>query len=133
MAALPELILDMMAWPYRLGGRGPGGVDCLGLTLAVLQRIGIPAPDPWRDIHTAWRSGSLDAATGFGSNWRRIEPSDVGLDGDVLLFDVGGCRAAHVAVLFAGHVAHAASGIGVNLRPWTLGHERPAQAWRYQQ
>lgn len=125
-------IADIMAWPYRLGGRGPGGVDCLGLTLAVLERIGIPAPDPWHNVHEAWRTGELEAATGFGPGWRRIEVAEVGLDGDVLLFDVGGRRAGHVAVLLRGHLVHATNEVGVHLKPWTVGHETPAQAWRYQ-
>lgn len=129
--AEPRDIIDLMTWPYRLGGRGPAGVDCLGLTLVVLERLGVPTLDPWRNIHDAWRRGDLDAATGFGPDWRRIEVSEIGLDGDVLLFDVGGCRARHVAVLLGGHVVHATPEAGVNLRPWTVGHERPSQAWRY--
>lgn len=125
-------LMGMLTWPYRLGGRGPSGVDCLGITIAVLQFLGVPAPDPWREIHDAWRRGSLDAATGFGAGWRRIEQAETGLDGDVLLFDIGGCRAKHVAVLFAGHVVHAAPEIGVHMKPWTVGHDQPSQVWRYQ-
>lgn len=125
-------ICDIMAWPYRLGGRGSDGVDCLGLTLAVLWRIGIPAPDPWHSVHEAWRKGALDAATGFGPGWRRIERDEIGLDGDVLLFTLRGVRAAHVAVLLRGYVLHATPEAGVHAQPWTAGHADPEQAWRYQ-
>lgn len=125
-------VTDLMALPFQRGGRGVDGIDCLGLTLAVLERIGIPAPDPWHSVHEAWRKGDLDAATGFGPGWRRIEVAEIGLDGDVLLFDVWGCRAAHVAVLFDGYVLHATAEVGVHRKPWTVGHESPAQAWRYQ-
>ena len=131
MNAQPD-VADLMALPFARGGRGGDGIDCLGLTLAVLERVGIPAPDPWAHVHDAWRKGELDAATGFGAGWRRIDIAEIGLDGDVLLFDSGGCRAAHVAVLFRGHVLHAAPEVGVYSRPWTVGHDVPSQAWRYQ-
>lgn len=124
---------EFLGFRFERGGRAAeGAVDCLGLTLLVLERLGLSAPDPWQQVHEAWRNGQLDAATGFGPGWRRIERDEIRLDGDVLLFTLRGVRAAHVAVLLRGYVLHATPEAGVHAQPWTAGHAEPEQAWRYQ-
>lgn len=37
---------DLLKWPYRFGGRGPDGVDCLGVVIEVYRRAGLELPDP---------------------------------------------------------------------------------------
>lgn len=40
---------DMLSWPYRQGGRGAAGIDCLGVVLEIYRRAGLRLPDPALD------------------------------------------------------------------------------------
>lgn len=37
---------DLLTRPYRFGGRGADGIDCLGIVLEVYRRAGLELPDP---------------------------------------------------------------------------------------
>lgn len=37
---------DMIGWPYRVSGRVPTGIDCIGVVLEVFRRAGLGLPDP---------------------------------------------------------------------------------------
>lgn len=79
---------DLLRMRYAVGGRGPHVVDCLGVVLLVLQRLGIPLADPWPRFVSDWSAGCdpgsmLERDPGEG--WKRTVPVHATRDGDMLI------------------------------------------------
>lgn len=130
MSPTHESLRDILRTPYQLGGREVGaGIDCLGTVLAIADRIGLPAIDPWANIASAWQAGTLDTASGFPDGWFRIAATSTLEDGDVLLFFE---HHPWAAIVCAGYVWTASENAGrvvcVSLARWT---QQPAEVWRY--
>lgn len=76
---------DLVGIPFVEGGRDPAvGLDCLGIVLEGLRRLGIEAEDPWsalkQEWHRGWRPRDLDVPVG----WVRATPRAPLEAGDVL-------------------------------------------------
>lgn len=81
--------------PWRHSGRGPGGLDCVGLVLAALRDAGAPVEDVAR-YPKGERGDSLAAALG-ARGFRRVLPLAAVAEGDVLTFS-DGRYAAHLGI-----------------------------------
>lgn len=134
---MTQLVADLLAVPYRMGGRDPAtGLDCLGLVGLLALRRGLPWQDPWLLIAAAWERGEWCPPSGFLPGWRRVDRSAELLEDDVLLTQAAhhGCAFVHAGHLWTTnpHVGHP---FGVPLhrkRPhlevWR--HDRPAPEGR---
>jgi hypothetical protein len=98
---------DVLRTPYLLGGRQVGiGLDCLGVVAEVARRRGIPPPDGWPSIRSAWEQGQVDTSTGFPAGWCRMPPGTTAVDGDVLLLWTGmhpWCAIVHEGLVVSAH------------------------------
>jgi len=131
--ALMALLAPMR---YRLGGRGGDGtIDCLGVTLAVAQDLGIALPlvDPWTVVCDQWRAGGLDAATGFPTGWQRLRGAELDAaivfprDGDVWLLTTGHPGVGMMRRGYLWTASEAAGGLVV----WPAYRvPKPAEVWR---
>ncbi|MFA7386286.1 MAG: C40 family peptidase [Thiohalobacteraceae bacterium] len=89
-----ETAQQMIGRPYRIGGDGPRGFDCSGLTRYAYGRAGIALP----------RTSAAQFSTA-----RPIARSDV-RPGDLLFFNINGQRASHVGIYVGeGRFIHAPS------------------------
>jgi gamma-D-glutamyl-L-lysine dipeptidyl-peptidase len=91
--------------PYVWGGVTPGGVDCSGLSQAVMWMHGVALP----------RDSDLQAATALGDGIDRPEELRAG---DLLYFAEAGERSSHVAISLGGslfiHSALSNGGVDIN-------------------
>lgn len=121
----------LLATPYRLGGRTVGeGIDCLGVVLVLCTDLGLPLPDPWTQLRAAWRSGTVDTASGFPAGWTRVQGQQPAT-GDVLLYHGEHPWAAIVA---DGMVWSADAYVGgPYCKPLVAWKLTPIEVWRYDQ
>lgn len=75
---------DLVGIPFVEGGRDPAvGLDCLGIVLEGLRRLGIESEDPWsalkQEWHRGWRPDDLYVPVGWVRCDRRtsLQPGDV--------------------------------------------------------
>jgi len=104
---------DLVGLPFVVGGRSRAGMDCLGLVLAGLQRLGFDWPDPWLSIQGAWERGERPISACVPDGWKEVPVSEPLRRGDVL---VTGDRSQHIALaLGAGWVLHTTATTGSHL------------------
>lgn len=118
---------DLLATPYKLGGRTVGAeLDCLGVVGEIARRRGLPAPDGWPSIVRAVAEGAV--ATGFPIGWARVTPIPQMQDGDVLVLPGlhPGC-----AIVHEGRVWTARPEAGVHAVPIERWGQAPSEVWRF--
>lgn len=124
---------DLVGVPFLEGGRDPAvGVDCLGIVLLGLHRLGIEAEDPWSALktewHRGWRPRDLDVPVG----WATVKVGAPMQPGDVLGYGPGS-TVDHVALLLpAGLVLQSTKQSGSVLFPITRLRSRILEVWRWQ-
>lgn len=107
---LRDAALSLVGTPFRLHGRDPEtGLDCAGLVLCALERIGRPLPPPaaysrhWQDL-----DGISMQAKAAGL----VSASPIRRTGDVLIMRVSSIQ-LHVLIAASGSSAiHAHAGLG---------------------
>lgn len=112
-----------MAWsdgyvgfPYREGGRGHDGIDCLGLFLLVQrEQFGRALTDPGCTAPEAVRRRVVEGAR---QDWAEIEPG-AAQAGDALLFRIEGYPLHIACALNPVFMLHAERGIGSVVECWT--------------
>lgn len=107
---------DMLAWPYRYGGRGATGIDCFGVAVEILRRAGIGIPDV-----------STTSAVEFSELWTQVSAPDTLYD---LVFIRK--REGHVGIVVRmGQAISATDKQGVHLDRLTLLARVPGvEYWR---
>jgi cell wall-associated NlpC family hydrolase len=122
---------DLIGTPWVEGGRDPeSGLDCLGVALVVLERMGLPSFDPWAVWADAWRHGWRNLEEAIPPGWSRL-PHGAGLrPGDVVITQSEGQPTHIVVVVEDRRVVSAMKGRGVVLLPqrWAEAHKQ--SAWR---
>jgi cell wall-associated NlpC family hydrolase len=100
---------DMLGWPYKELGRGPDGIDCLGVVLRFYaETMGIPLPDP------VSHDPSEVINSVFHDEWNAVE-IDGPRDGDVARFTKDGRE--HLGIVLGRAVLHASRRGGVIVTP----------------
>lgn len=119
---------DLLRMRWRLGARGPVWIDCLGISMLILARMGKPIQDPWPQLLARWQAGEDPSGVldeGPGDGWLRIDPRESLVDGDLWILN-GAPFGAGVA--YAGRIWTATMEANVvNRAPQ---HCRPVGAWR---
>lgn len=98
----------MLGWPFRPQGRGPRGVDCLGLVLLAAEGAGLVIPAPRLSLR-GHRPDGVDALLLAAGLWRL--PAEGALPGDVLLGFPAALQ-AHLGVRTDRGVVEAHAGLG---------------------
>lgn len=122
---------DIIGTPWEEGGREPQkGLDCLGVVLLGLRRMGLPAFDPWAAWSRAWRAGWRSIEEAIPEGWRRVQQGEGLQAGDVLItMEMG--SPSHIALLVDGmHVLTSVDGHGVVLWPLRWARQHLHSAWR---
>jgi len=117
-----------MRMTYRIGGRGRGQIDCLGVVLYVLEANGRKQLDPWRDLLHAYKQHGIESAHAFPSDWRRVTDGEL-RDGDVLLYHESHSWSA---IVDGGKVYSANPHAGVWSRDVGKLGKQPHEVWRQQ-
>jgi cell wall-associated NlpC family hydrolase len=123
-----------MTWlvgvPYKLGGRGPDGLDCWGLCMAYYRERGLLLGDVEYTENPATVEGDVFEVN-RGEEWA---PVDDPQDGDLVLFGPNAARiATHCGIYLApGRVLHAASGRTSCITPWRVMRRWATAIYRYQ-
>jgi len=122
----PEQRDQLMRLPYRIGGRGKGAIDCLGVVLYVLRANGRAELDPWHNLVRAYRQQDLEAAHAFPSNWQRVHDHSL-QHLDVLLYHESHSWSA---IVDNGQVYSAHPNVGVWARDVQKLAKLPHEVWR---
>lgn len=122
---------DLIGVPWIEGGRDPKqGLDCLGVVLEVLERMGLPAFDPWAAWQGAWRRGWRNIAEAIPDGWERLERGTGLLPGDVVIVEQDGVPTHVVIVIGDRRVVSAMKRQGVVLLPQRWAEQHMHSAWR---
>jgi cell wall-associated NlpC family hydrolase len=122
---------DIIGVPWIEGGRDPSsGLDCLGVVLLVLERMGLPSFDPWAVWADAWRRGWRQIEQAVPDGWSRLSDGALLRPGDVVITQSEGHPTHVVIVVEDRRVVSAMKGRGVVLLPqrWAEAHKH--SAWR---
>lgn len=112
---------SMLGWKYAPLGRGPDGIDCLGVVLAFYAAaMGIPLPDP------ASGTAAEVLEHNFAAEFNAVE-NDAYRDGDVARFSKDGHE--HLGIVLGRAVLHAYIRGGVIVTP--IARLRPAGYYRH--
>lgn len=117
---------DLLRLPFQRGGRiAEGAIDCLGVTLEMARRRGIPLDDPWDRLADLHRNG-LPVDHLFSPGWHRVE-SGPAVDDDVALLvgDELGVGWVLDGLLYTASLRH-----GVHRAP--LSRHSVQELWRWQ-
>ncbi|MFH0879371.1 MAG: NlpC/P60 family protein, partial [Lentisphaerota bacterium] len=93
---LREIVRECRGWKYKPRGREPGQVDCFGLVLFVMGRLGVEIPD-YRydpDVH---RQGYAEFLEHYHEHAVEVLRGDLA-PGDVIMFRNGSRALNHIAV-----------------------------------
>lgn len=135
---------DLIGVPFVRGGRDRSGLDCLGVVLEILDRMGIPResrPDPWarlRELYDSRDRGALREILAGGqvipSAWRRLETwPTTPRDGLLLISEPSrgwdGLQEAGVGVTSGGRIVTARPQLGVIALPWSRAPRRFSEVW----
>lgn len=104
-------VCDIIGAPWRLLGRGPDGVDCLGMVLWLYAQVGVTLPDP------TLTSGTFADALELASFFHRVPPGEPPRIGDVVQFPAGK-YGTHLAVYMDGNLMQANEDNGVFQLPF---------------
>lgn len=77
---------DLLRMRWSLGGRGPDVIDCFGVCLVLLARMGKPIEDAWQRLKHRWRAGEDPAELlelPPGPDWSLIAPTRPPRNGDL--------------------------------------------------
>lgn len=122
---------DLIGVPWQEGGRDARmGLDCLGVVLEVLSRMGLKAFDPWRAWQSAWRRGWRNVSEAIPEGWVRVARGAGLQPGDVLITEEDGLPTHIVVVVEDRRVVSAMKGHGVVLLPLRWAQDRMHSAWR---
>ena len=137
--------LDLIGIPFERGGRDRRrGLDCLGVVLEVLERLGVPEPlrpDPWarlRELYSSEDPAAISAVLAGGQvippAWRLVESwPATPTDGLLLVSDPArgwdGSHEAGVGVTYSGRIVTARPRLGVVALPWSRARGRFSQLW----
>lgn len=112
---------DLIGLPFFEGGRFPGPVDCLGISLEATRRDGVPFPDVWLEIEAAWKRGVRDFSSWTPAGWRLLPTGTRPRAGDVAVMLDGADSPSHLIYMATDRDAlHAVPGTTsrlVRLRP----------------
>lgn len=125
---MTDLLRRLLRTPYVLGGREVGkGIDCHGVVCEVAKWRGLPVPDGWQSIRSAWESGDLDAATGFPPGWSCVDADP--RDGDVMLYfdHHPWCAIVHQGNVLGASIDHG----GPYCVPLYRWKRKPVELWRF--
>jgi len=119
---------DLLRMRWRLGARGPHEIDCLGVSMVLLARMGRAIEDPWQRLLRRWQAGEdpahvLDESPGDG--WFRVLPDERSLQGDLWIL---GTDPLGAGVVFEGRLWTATREANVVARP--LSWRRAIGVWR---
>lgn len=122
---------DIIGVPWIEGGRDQRtGLDCLGVVLLVLERMGMPAFDPWATLQEAWRNGWRQIDEAVPDGWTRL-PRGAGLrPGDIVITQSEGQPSHVVIVIEDRRVVTSMHGHGVVLLPQRYAEAHMHSAWR---
>lgn len=117
---------ELLSAPYRLRGRDPKGIDCLGVVLYILAIRGDNAMDPWKNLIHEWKTGTIATASAFPCDWVRVHEGMQ--EGDVGVFHG---EHSWAAIVYAGEVWSAHPNIGVWCKPLRNFKQTPNEVWRH--
>lgn len=126
--ALANAAHALVGTPFRLQGRDPAqGLDCIGLVLVSLERVGVTLELP-ADYRPRRRSFAIPSEA-----LRReglLETQAPPLPGDILLFTSSPAQ-VHLAIAYSGAtIVHAHAGLGRVVACPPLPHWPLLAAWR---
>jgi len=122
----PEQQRKIRGMRYRIGGRGPNSIDCLGVVLHVLHLRGCDALDPWKWLLQSFKVGQVASESAFGPGWQRVFNEPL-CDLDVLLYHESHSWAA---IVDEGIVWSAHPDVGVWCKPVQRLEKRPHEVWQ---
>lgn len=121
-----RLPVEIQRAPFVVGGRGPAGIDCYGVTLVVAAELGLDLVDPWVQLERDYAAGIGANGNGMPPGWQRIAVESRSRDGDLWIW-TGPFLA--VGMIAGGRLHTAMRGIGVvSIDPWRA--PAPAEVWR---
>lgn len=89
---------DLVGIPFKMGGRDRAGMDCLGISLAGLEVLDRPQPDPWDTLRRLAVEKRLPSSGDFPPGFTVLEESEPLVAGDILVLEIPGAP-AHLAVV----------------------------------
>jgi hypothetical protein len=117
--------------PFLVGGRSGKGIDCYGVTLAVLVIFDRPAIDIWDSVQEVFEHAQpgrpLDLAPLVPDGWRQITDGNLA-DGDAVVIP------GHVGAFARGYVYTATEGTGSIRHRWAafeVTHGSRLSVWRW--
>lgn len=117
---------DLLRIPFETGGRIEGGtIDCLGITLEMARRRGVPLQDPWQRVGDLHRN-ALPVDHLFSPGWHRAEGTPCDDDVALLVGDELG-----VGWVLGGMLYTASKKRGVHRLPIT--RHSIQELWRWSQ
>jgi hypothetical protein len=119
---------DLLRMRWRLGARGPEWIDCLGVSLLLLARLGRPIEDPWPRLLRRWEAGEDPAAIidePPADGWHRVLPDERSITGDLWIL---GQEPLGAGVVLDGRLWTATREANVIARP--LAWRRAIGVWR---
>jgi cell wall-associated NlpC family hydrolase len=109
--AIRAAVFDIIGAPWKLLGRDPSGLDCLGMVLYLYGKAGIALPDP------ALTFGHLEDAPTLAGFFAPIPDAELRALGDVVQFPTG-AFGTHLAVYWDGNLLQATEAHGVVQLPF---------------
>lgn len=99
-------VCDIIGAPWKLLGREPAGLDCLGMVLWLYAQAGVDLPDP------ALSRGEMTDAPMLAERFSRLPDHATPETGDVVQFATGQ-YGTHLAIYFDGNLLQATEDHGV--------------------
>jgi probable lipoprotein NlpC len=107
-------VKDLIGIPYKDHGRDHSGMDCYGLVIEVLKRIGIMVPDVFDPDTSNETNGKIVKILEEGIPNIKVDKPEMGDVVEILVYD----QPSHVGVCLGdGTFIHALKRIGVAIEP----------------